>query len=332
MADWIALSDREDLLADATQALERGLFVMEYQLPILEPAVLLQFQSGTPVARSFAVFYDPETGISLLHRQGDVLRRHRLPGPILQRQGIGRLSFRFDAANQSWRLGHRILAKAGEEEQVAQGALVSPLDLADFRALCNDVPGSLRHPAVLWFGLTRQQALPGRASWVGLNTPIQTRRGPVRAGLLQPGELIATLEDGFLPLRRVARQRFPSRGSFAPIVLRSPFFGFATDLLVAADQLVLISGASVEYLFGEDEVLVPAQALADGKVAIRDDRRAVTDAVTLDLGMPTTVIADGCCLVSSHAEGAPLPRRPLEPFETLPLLPLLGRISLRHVA
>lgn len=332
MADWIALSDREDLLADAAQALEQGLFVMEYQLPILEPAVLLQVQTATPEARSFAIFYDPESGISVLHRRGAELRRHRLPGPILQRQGIGRLSFRFDAPRQSWRLGHRILDEAGEEEQVATGAQAIPLDLADIQALCTDAPACLRHPAVLWFGLTRQAELPGRASWIGMNTPIETRRGPVRAGLLRPGDLIATLEDGFQPLLKATRQRFPSRGSFAPIVLRSPFFGRSTDFLVAADQLVMISGASVEYLFGEDEVLVPAEALADGKVAIRDTRRAVTDAVTLDLGLPTTLIADGCCLVSSHVQGARLPRRALEHYETRPLLPLLGRISLRHVA
>jgi hypothetical protein len=225
-----------------------------------------------------------------------------------------------------------ILDEAGEQEQIARGVRIGPLELGDFHAMCTDAPGSLRHPSVLWFGLTRQAGLPGRASWVGMNTPIETRRGPVRAGLLRPGDLIATLDDGFQPLLKVTRQRFPSRGSFAPIVLRSPFFGFATDLLVAADQLVLISGASVEYLFGEDEVLVPAQSLADGKVAIRDDRRAVTDAVTLDLGLPATLIADGCCLISSHVQGAGLPRRSLEPFETLPLLPLLGRISLRHVA
>ena len=79
-------------------------------------------------------------------------------------------------------------------------------------------------------------------------------------------------------------------------------------------------------------MLVPASALADGKVAIKDGRRAVTDAVTLDLGLPATLIADGCCLVSAHSAGAALPRRALERYETLPLLPLLGQISLRHVA
>lgn len=332
MADWIALSDREDLAEDATTALEQGLFVMEYQSPILKPEVLLQVQTNAPEARSFAVFCDPDTGISVLHRQGSELRRHRLPGPIPQRQGVGRLSFAFDVANQSWRLGHRLLGDAVDEGLECCGALASPLNLADFQALCADAPGSLRHPSVLWFGLARQKTLPGRASWIGLNTPVETRRGPVRAGHLRPGDLIATLEDGFQPLLKATRQRFPSRGSFAPIVLRSPFFGRATDLLVAADQLVMISGASVEYLFGEDEVLMPAAALADGKVAIKDNRRAVTDAVTLDLGLPATLIADGCCLISAHAEGAILPRRALEHYETLPLLPLLGQISLRHVA
>lgn len=329
MADWIALSDRDEPMP--RQVLERGLLVVEYKLPILEPAILLQFQSMPAEARQFTVLFDPEKGLSVLNRQGAVLRRHRLPGPLTQRQGTGRLSFRFDAGRQSWQIEHRVLGEADEAAQRASGAQVSALDLADFQVICLDGPGGQRHPSVLWFGVTQQDE-PDQAGWLGLNTPVETRRGPVRAGLLRPGDLIATLEDGFVPLLKARRQRFPGRGSFSPVVLRSPYFSASTDLLMAADQLVMISGASVEYLFGEDEVLVPAGALADGCVALRDGRRALCDAVTLDLGAPVTLIADGCCLISAHARGAELPRRVLRDFETLPLQSLLGRVSLRHVA
>ena len=183
-----------------------------------------------------------------------------------------------------------------------------------------------------WFGLTARASLPQRACWLGLNTPIETARGPVRAGLLRPGDMVLTLEDGLQPVLGLTRQRFPSRGSFAPVILRSPFFGETTDLLVAADQPVLIAGASVEYLFGLDEALIAAGALADGKVAVKDDRRALTDAVTLDMGRPMGLLADGAWLLSAPGPEAALPRRLLQPFGALPLLGLLGRISLRRVA
>ena len=58
-------------------------------------------------------------------------------------------------------------------------------------------------------------------------------------------------------------------------MLRQPFFAGERDLLVSADQLLLISGPSVEYLTGEEEVLVPAGALADGRVAERGTHQAL---------------------------------------------------------
>ena len=330
MTDWIALSDRADLHPDAPAALDQGLFVLEYSLPILLPTVLLQFQAAAPAHRSLAVFFDPASGISILHRQGEVLRRHRLPGPIAQRQGAGRLSFRFDLPAQSWSLTHEVLGEA--TRQTAHGAQGLPLLSADLHDLGRDAEGTHRHPSVLWFGLSHRQTLPARAPWIGLNTPVDTRRGPVRAGLLRKGDMIATREDGFQPLQRITRRSYPSRGSFAPVVLRSPFFGLATDILVSSDQLLLISGASVEYLFGVDEALISAGALCDDHVAVKDERRAVTDAVTLDLGRPYTLTADGCCLMSAHAAQDALPHLALRDYEALPLLTLLGRTSLRHVA
>jgi Hint domain len=144
--------------------------------------------------------------------------------------------------------------------------------------------------------------------------------------------MIATLEDGFQPLVHLTRRTFPSRGSFAPVVLRSPFFGLTSDILVSSDQLVLISGASVEYLFGVEEALISAASLCDGKVAVKDERRALTDAVAIDLGHPFAITADGCCLMSTYGADDDLPRRALRDYEALPLLTLLGRTALRHVA
>ena len=93
----------------------------------------------------------------------------------------------------------------------------------------------------------------------------------------------------------------------------------------------MIAGASVEYLFGEEEVLAPAGLLMDGRVAQMDERRAVTTCVALDLGRPVLITADGCCLLSV-ASGQTLPRRALQDYEALPLMALLGRTALRLVA
>jgi hypothetical protein len=207
-----------------------------------------------------------------------------------------------------------------------------PFDSGLIQRLADRMGGGHRHPSVLWFGVTSRPDLPESAPWIGLHTPIETAQGPVPAGLLKPGEGIRTLDHGIQPLKSLRPMTLPAAGSFAPVVLRHPFFAAERDLLVSADQLLLISGPSVEYLTGEEEVLVPAGALADGRVADRDNRRAVTHCVALDLGFPALVLADGCCLLSMHGGDAALPRRTLRDWEMTPLLSLLGRTSLRPAA
>ena len=330
MSDWITLSDRPELDPGCPALLQHGLFILEVQLPILDPTVLIGVQSAPAGDRAFSVFFDPIGGLSLLQRDGARVRRHLLPGPMPQHQGMARLSFAFDAPRRNWSLRFELPGEA--ICQTAAGTDPLALSIADIHALCTGAAGSKRHAAALWFGLTRSAALPGRAPWLGLNTPVDTRRGPVRAGQLRPGDLIATLEDGFKPLVALHRRSFPSRGSFAPVVLRSPFFGLNGDILVSSDQLVLISGASVEYLYGVEEALISAASLCDGHVAAKDERRAVTDSVALDLGAPFAITADGCCLMSAFNTSDVLPRRALRDYEALPLLALLGRTALRHVA
>ena len=58
----------------------------------------------------------------------------------------------------------------------------------------------------------------------------------------------------------------------------------------------------------------------------------MTSSVALDLDIPALTTADGCCLISAYDCAARLPRRALQDYEALPLLTLLGRTALRHVA
>ncbi len=330
MTDWIALSDSTDWPKNAPALLERGLFVLEFALPLDCATVLLHLHSDSPWPRTLSVFFDPEAGLALLHRQGNDLRRHLIPGPLPQHQGTARLTFTFDAPGRTWSMGYEIIEQ--RIRHAARGTRPLPMASADLRDLCTASHDSQRHRAVLWFGATQKAVLPGRAPWIGLRTPIDTARGPVAAGLLQPGDLIATLDQGFLPLQTLIHRSLPSRGSFVPVLLRTPFFGLSGDILVSSDQMVLISGASVEYLYGVEEALISAASLCDGHVAQMDERRAVTHSVALDLGIPALITADGCCLMAAYDSLAQLPYRALQDYEALPLLTLLGRTALRHVA
>lgn len=332
LADWIALSDRKDPpLGSDGALLDRALFVLEMTLPFDRATVLLDHHSEEGWPRTLSIFLDPDAGLMILHRQGRSVVRHTLPGPLPQGLGVARVSFRYDAPARHWQISYEIAD--GGPRLTAQGSNPLPLHLSDLRVLCSDAVR--RHPSVLWFGATTGAAPPDRAPWVGLRTPISTARGLVPAGQLRPGDLVQTVDDGLLPLRALRRMELPSRGSFAPVLLHTPYFTASRDILVSSDQLVLIRGPEVEYLFGDEEVLVPAGDMIDGRVAASEQRRAVTASVALDLGQPTLFLADGCALLSATqgpARSFDCPRQVLQGYEAHPLMTLLGRSTLRRVA
>lgn len=330
MADWIALSDRYDPMDDAgADLLEKGALILELELPLAGPQVLLDYHGADGWMRGVSVFHDPRAGIRVLHRQGDSVVHHSLAGPLPQDQGIARLTLRWDAPARWWSLRYEGLETGLVMD--ARGVNPLPLPMADVLAMCRGA--CKRHPSVLWFGATRGNDLPDRAPWIGLRTPIATPHGLRHASSLQVGDAVLTLGGVPRGVQSVRRMDLPSRGYFAPVLLRAPYFGHQIDLLVSADQLVALSGPEVEYLFAEDEVLAQARHLTDGRSALLDQRRAVTSCVSIDLGQPEIMLSEGCALVSaSHTKPAPLPRRLLYSYEVVPLLALLGRGNGRRAA
>lgn len=329
-ADWLVLSDRDDP-APPPPMLAAGLFVAEFALPLQGRCLLFDYRAHDGWERGLVLFHDPELGLSLLHRQGGTLVRHTMPGPLPLVQGTGRLSLRFDAPARVWAMRFEVVDDPGFAPLHSRGANPLPLRPADITALSAAAMRLKRHPALLWFGLTRGSALPARAPWIGLRTPVDTPRGPVPAGQLRPGDLVETLDDGPLPLAALHPMHLPACGSFAPVLLRAPYFPQRQDLLVASDQMVLLEGPEVEYLFGDEEVLVPAAALVDGRSAMAEQRRAVTPSVALIFERPALVMADGCGLMAA-VPGDTAPRRCLQPYEAMTLMALLGRGGQRRRA
>ena len=325
MADaWLVLSDRAPSPDTPPQVVDRGLFVVELALPIADTAVLLDVQSGGEEPHTFTLFHDPMVGLVLVHRQGARVARHALPGPLPQQTTTGRLSLRFDCPQARWDMTLDLLGLAEPQRMAAHGTNPLPIRSDDLHSLSQGPARVSRHGAVLWFGLTSGADLPARAPWIGQRTPIETARGPVLAGHLRPGDLIATADGGLLPLRRLRHLDLPACGSFAPVILRAPFFGRSTDLLVSSDQRLALSGPEVEYLFSEDEVLVEAGALVDGRTALAEQRRAVASVLALEFDHPALLIADGCTLLAARPGDAPQ-RRMLQSYEVLTLMAMLGR-------
>jgi hypothetical protein len=328
MADWLALSDLDLPEGDLT-LIEQGSFICEISLPLGDATVLLEWHHDTGAMRSFSVFVDPKAGLVVLQRTDRVVRRHTLPGPLPFGLGTARITYGWNRRTGRWTLSFGRIGMGEECRSTGTGPLtLTPHDLA---LLCRRDGAMLRHASLLWFGITPGDSPPERAPWVGLRTPIETARGPVPAASLRPGDLVLTADNGLQPVLRTTRLRLPGRGSFAPVILRAPYLGQGSDVLLSADQLILIDGAEVEYMFGTEEVLVPAQALANGTIAARDARQALTDCVSLDLGVPELLCVDGLTVLSHGARTEP-PRPVLHAYEAQQLVSLITRRSLYGAA
>ena len=327
---WLVISDRQ---SDAGLAgpLPSGLFVIEFTLPLPDAALLCDVAIQDQGERGFSIFYQPEAGLILRNRQGARLVRHVLPGRLPDEPGTARLAFAFDCAADRWDLRLELVGRPDLPARTARGVAPLPLVPADIARMSEERRRQSRHPAVLWFGLAQGVAAPARIAWIGLRSPVETPRGPVAAGRLQPGDLVLTEDDGALPLLSSLRMALPACGSFAPVLLRAPFLPVQHDLLLSADQMVLMRGPEVEYLFGDDEVLVPGAALVDGRTALMEQRRMVVPSVALLFDRPAILNVDGCGLLAALPQDR-APRLCLQEYEAQMLMTQLGRGAARRRA
>lgn len=330
---WLILSDRDQPLSAALPArLDSGALVVEFAWP-LPLGVLLDWRDPDGADQALSIFHHPRSGLGLCWRDGARLQRHLLPGALRSDMArVARLTFRWEGPRQVpgqvWQM--RLDGGDGIEIAATMGLGPAAPPLAALALMASGRGLARRDGAVLWFGVLSGDAPPARAPWIGRATPVPTPGGPVPAGLLQVGQWVLTCDAGPLPLRSLRQLQMPSRGSHAAIVLRAPYHAQDRDVLVSADQMVALGGPEAEYLFGEDEVLVSAGALADGRTAMADNRRAVTAGVSLDLGGLHLIDVGGCRLMTAHhgpAASAPLmPLRAIRDYEAAPLMSLLRRL------
>ena len=105
---------------------------------------------------------------------------------------------------------------------------------------------------------------------------IETDCGPERIEDLTPGRLIRTLDNGFQPLIWHGQRTVAAIGNFAPVRIKSGRLGLTQDLLVSPQHRMLLTGAKVELLIGQDEAFVSALQLCAGDFAHQQPGGSVT--------------------------------------------------------
>lgn len=92
-------------------------------------------------------------------------------------------------------------------------------------------------------------------------TKIKVQSGLKAAEDITIGDLVWTRDSGYQPVRWIGKTTVAATGAFAPVVIQPGAIGNAEELVVSPEHRILLSSASAELLFGENEVFVAAKHL-----------------------------------------------------------------------
>ena len=343
---WLALCDADGpFAANALRGVKdsafvtAGSFVAEASLCAADGAAgasLFAYQNINIWERQFHIWLHPDGRLHVSHQQAGGVAHCAIALPLPTEPTLVRLTYGWNALRRTSTLTVELPA----QNQMFQARADNPLPLPapDLQAMCAGPQKAWLHPRLLWFGVSEGQGPTGNLPGMAGNTLITTPSGACRIDSLHPGDRVQTRDHGPLPVLWISHTDSPTCGSFTPIRLRAPFFGYRADLVVSQSQKIVLGGAEVEYLFGEDAVLIEAARLADGRIAVRDQRRGTMRLYSILLEQHAVIEAGGCGLESLYLADPALPgtllHPPLHPrvpggmaFHTRHALPVLRRFE-----
>jgi hypothetical protein len=313
---WLALADHDDrrlslrglgtdkraapVLADNPGSLlSRGSILFETRLsPDGRPQMLFGHKATDPVMRSLTFQAIPGGGIAMVQVHGDAIAHAALQHRPTGRADVVRVTYSWDAPTR-W---GRLTLERPEDIQVVSVPVPDPRppSLRDLRHLFLGQEGQTFAPDMIFAALSDQIEAVGPMPTLLPATPLATPSGYRAAGELRRGDTVTTRRAGTVPVLHRLSRMVPARGSFAPVRLRAPYFGLQQDLIVAPDQRLLIDGPEVEYLFGQEAVLVPARHLVNGFAALAEPCGPTILYTQLLLPGHETLLAAGTALESLY--------------------------------
>ncbi|QUS35384.1 Hint domain-containing protein [Falsirhodobacter algicola] len=115
----------------------------------------------------------------------------------------------------------------------------------------------------------------GALGGLSRGTLLDSYHGPIPVEDLVEDDLLMTKDDGFQPVRWIGALRGDAAGGFAPIRVSPGALGNRRSLIAAQNHRVLISDWRAELLFGEREVLIPLNTLANDTTIWRQEGGSV---------------------------------------------------------
>ncbi len=244
--------------------LKTGTFVIEarFDPSIKRAQKLLNYRRPGDAPVRFVVSVSATEGAVIEVEDGPVNQSHHLSARFRGQEDMLRLTYSWDVSKR-WGLLSLENLDSGTLSQT-EIPDPHPLRFDDIERMSLRPSRRPGDNAVLYFGFSAGIEPVGLSACITPHAPVETPEGPKMIDRLKPGDLVLTQDSGPQPVRWVGAREVPARGQFQPVRLRAPYFGLTRDLLVSPDQCLLITGAEVEYLFGEEQVLVQARHLVNG--------------------------------------------------------------------
>ncbi len=313
---WLALCDHDDrrfslrglgtdkqakaLFEDRPHTLlTRGSIMFETRLSADgRPQVLFAYKTTFPQLRSLTFQAIPGGGIAMVQVQGDSITHAAIQHAEAGRTDVARITYSWDST-VNW---GRMTLEMPEETTVTSVQVDNPrpLSLDDIRDLMLGRNDQTFAGDMIFAALSDQIEPIGPMPTLLPSTPLATPMGYKAVSDLQRGDTVVTRDTGVVPVLQRIQRTVPARGSFRPVRLRAPYFGLQQDIIVSPDQRLIIDGPEVEYLFGQEAVLVPARHLVNGFAALEEPCGPTITYAQLLLPQHETMLAAGTTVESLY--------------------------------
>ncbi|MEZ5720733.1 MAG: Hint domain-containing protein [Paracoccaceae bacterium] len=275
------------------EILPRGSMVIEFRANARpgEPQALLDFRRDFEWLREMRVGVEAGGRVTVEIGQGQVQSRAVLDMPPPPREARIRLTYAWHAPQRVSRLTVEMI----DEGRIYQANGYDPLPLpaADTKAIVRNGRATTISKNVEFLAFSDEIEPIGFGNGIAGGTPVETTNGPVPVEKLRLGDMVLTATAGPQPVRWIGKRRVPALGGFRPVRVRAPFFGLSRDILLAPAHRVRLGVAEAEYMLGEDEVLMPAGRLVDGRHALGETRHRLITYHQILLDVHDCILHDG---------------------------------------
>lgn len=262
-APWVRDEVKEILDRRPRACAPRGSVVLETRLsPDARPQTLVSYKRDGASVSSFSLMSTPHGSLVLVIAQGDDVVHEVVERGREARTDTLQVTISWDVAKQ---LGRLVVARPETEHVLIRHFVMkqAPL-LADLAALACPKGLTDIDPDVIFLALSTEIEPVGPMPTLSPSVPVETAQGLRLATTLQQGDVVRAADGKLVPVLQTVARRVPALGSFRPVRLRAPYFGLTQDVVVSRHQRLLVSGPEVEYLFGHEQVLIPASTLVSG--------------------------------------------------------------------